>query len=139
MSKISREDIIVLILFAVVGIIIAAAIAANHFYMIDPIAWLHFEWGRTFLGYIALILATLVCLFNFYVSIFVPWQYERQHGSMKDFAHMSGLPMLGSIFVFCAGILLPPSFYLGVFLLVIYVLDGNGLPNFFVSVLREGV
>ena len=135
----SREDIIVLILFAVVGLIIPATIAARHFYMIDPIAWLHFNWGRIVIGYISLVLAILVCPFNFYTSIFVPWQYERQHGSLKDFAHMSGLPMLGSAFVFCAGVLLPRSIYLGVFLLAIYALDGNGLPYFFVSFLRNGV
>lgn len=137
MTKIPREDIIVLIIFAVCGLIPPAAVVARHFYGIDPLAWLHIDWGRTVLGYIALFLASLICFFNFYVSIYIPWEYERKQGSMKDFAHMSGLPMLGSFFVFCAGALLPPSVYLGTFLLFIYLLDGNGLPYFFVSIIRE--
>jgi hypothetical protein len=139
MTKIYKEDLIVLIIFTICGLIPPVAIIARHFYEIDPLAWLNIDWGRTVLGYISLTLATLICLFNFYVSIYVPWEYERKHGSMKDFAHMSGLPMLGSIFVFCAGALLPSSIYMGIFLLLIYVFDGNGLPYFFVCVIREGL
>ena len=92
----SREDIIVLILFAIVGLIVPTAIVGRHFLDLDPIAWLHINWGRTVLGYIFCILSTAVCPFNFYTTILVPWLYEREHGSMKDFAHMSGLPMLGT-------------------------------------------
>jgi hypothetical protein len=139
MTKISNGDLIVLIIFAICGLIPPIAIIARHLYEIDPLAWLNIHWGRTVLGYIFLTLATLICLFNFYVSIFVPWEYVRKHGSMKDFAHMSGLPMLGSIFVFCAGSLLPSSIYIGIFLLLIYVFDGNGIPHLFVCLIREGI
>jgi hypothetical protein len=55
---------------------------------------------------------------------------------MKDFAHMSGLPVFGSIFVFCAGALLSSSIYMGIFLLLIYVIDGNGFPYFFLCIIR---
>ena len=139
MTKIYKEDLIVLIIFAICSLIPPGAIIARHFFEIDPMAWLKIEWGRTVLGYISLSLATLVCLFNFYVSIYVPWEYERKHGGMKDFAHSSGLPMLGSLLVFCAGALLPSSIYMGVFLLLIYVFDGNGLPFFFFCTIRDGV
>ena len=139
MTKISKEDLIALIIFAMCGLIPPVAIIARHFYEIDPLAWLNIKWGREVLGYISLTLATLVCLFNFYISIYVPWEYERKHGSMKDFAHFSGLPVLGSIFVFCAGALLPPSIYMGFFLLLIYVVDGNGFPYFFFCIIRGGL
>jgi hypothetical protein len=136
MAKFPKEDLIVLIIFATCSLFPPMAIIARHFFEIDPLAWLNLNWGRTVLGYISLLFATLICLFNFYVSIYVPWEYERKHGSMKDFAHMSGLPMLGSICVFCAGALLPSSVYMGTFLLLIYVFDGNGLPYFFFCVIR---
>lgn len=139
MTKIHKVDLIVLFIFAVLGLIPPAAIIARHFYDIDPIAWLNIHWGRTVLGYIFLTLAVVVCLFNFYVSIYVPWVYEKKHGSLKDFAHMSGLPMLGSILVFCAGALLPSSPNMGVFLLLLYVIDGNGLPYFFYSIFLGGL
>jgi len=139
MTKISKEDRIVLIIFAICGLIPPVAIIARHFYELDPLNWLKIDWGRTGLGYISLTLATLTCLFNFYVSIYVPWEYERKHGSMKDFAHTSGLPILGSIFVLGAGALLPSSIYIGIFLLFLYVIDGNGLPYFFVCIIRDGL
>jgi hypothetical protein len=75
---------------------------------------------------------------NFYLSILVPWLYKRQHGSMADFVHMSGLPVIGGFFIFCAGALMPPSVLLGIFLLLLYVVDGNGLPWFFVSIIQNG-
>ena len=137
MTRISKEDLIVLIIFAICGLIPPVTIIARHFYEIDPLSWLNIMWGRTVLGYISLSLATLVCLFNFYVSIYVPWEYERKQGSMKDFAYVSGLPVLGSLFVFCAGALLPSSIYMGIFLLLIYVVDGNGFPYFFWCIIRE--
>ena len=138
MKKIDPIDLVVFMIFAVCGLIPPAAIIGRHFYGIDPLLWLHIDWGRTVLGYLALFLASLVCLLNFYLSIYVPWAYEREHGSMADFAHSSGLPVIGSFLVFCAGALLPASPPLGVFLLAIYLLDGNGLPCILLSLIRNG-
>ena len=139
MQHISKEDFIVLIIFAIFALLIPVVIIARHFFELDPLAWLHIDWGRVFVGYVFLGLATLTCLFNAYIALYIPWAYKREHGSMKDFASMSGLPLLGSIFVFCAAALLPVSVPMGIFLLLLYVLDGNGLPCFFLAVIRSGL
>jgi hypothetical protein len=139
MSNLSREDVIVLIIFATIGLIIPAVVALRHFIGIDPLSMLHITWGRTVVGVVFTLLATGVCLLNFYLSLLVPWLYKRRHGSMADFAHMSGLPWLGGIFIFFAGALMPPSVLLGILLLLLYVIDGNGIPWFFISIIHNGV
>ena len=73
------------------------------------------------------------------VSLVVPWHYQRRHGSMEGFAQTSGLPIVGGVCVLLAGALLPSSVLAGVFLLVLYAMDGNGVPWFFVSIIRYGV
>ncbi len=139
MSNLSREDVIVLIIFATIGLIIPAVVALRHFIGIDPLSMLHIKWGRTVVGVVLTILATGVCLLNFYLSLLVPWLYKRRHGSMADFAHMSGLPLIGGFFIFCAGALMPSSVLLGIYLLLLYVIDGNGIPWFFISIIQNKV
>jgi hypothetical protein len=58
---------------------------------------------------------------------------------MADFANVSGLPVVGGFFIFCAGALMPPSAPLGICLLLLYVIDGNGIPWFFISIIQNGV
>jgi len=135
----SREDIVVLVIFVIIGLIVPAVVVLRHFIGIDPLSLLNIKWGRTVLGIVFTLLATGVCLLNFYLSLLVPWLYKRRHGSMVDFAHMSGLPLIGGFFIFCAGALMPPSVLLGIYLLLLYVIDGNGIPCFFVAVIRNGV
>lgn len=132
----SREDIIVIFIFGIAGLIIPSVVVMQHFLGVDPLSLLHLSWGRTGLGIAFTVLATLVCFLNLYLSLIVPWLYERHHGTLADFAGMSGLPIIGSFFVFCAGALMPPSVPLGIYLLLIYVIDGNGLPWFFISIVR---
>ena len=139
MANLSRVDLTVLIVFAMVGLIIPAIIALRHFIGIDPLSVLHIKWGRTVVGIVFTILATGVCLLNFYLTLFVPWHHRRRHGSMANFAHMSGLPLIGGFFVFCAGALMPPSVPLGIYLILLYVIDGNGIPWFFISIIQNGV
>jgi hypothetical protein len=139
MPNLSREDIIVLIIFATIGLIIPAVVAVRHFVGIDPLPMLHIKWGRTVVGVVFTILATGVCLFNFYLGLLVPWFHKRRYGSMADFAHMSGLPLIGGFFILCAGALMPPSVLLGIFLLLLYVIDGNGIPWFFIALVQKGV
>jgi hypothetical protein len=57
---------------------------------------------------------------------------------MDDYSNISGLPLIGGFFIFCAGALLPSSISVGIFLLVIYTLDTGGLPWFLYAVLIEG-
>jgi hypothetical protein len=58
---------------------------------------------------------------------------------MEGFAHVSGLPLIGGFFIFCAGVLMPPSVPLGIYLLLLYAIDGNGIPWLFFSILQNGV
>jgi hypothetical protein len=139
MANLSREDVIVIIIFATIGLLIPAVVALRHFLGIDPLSMLHIKWGRTVLGVVFALLATGVCLLNFYLSLLVPWLYKRRHGSMADFANVSGLPVVGGFFIFCAGALMPPSAPLGIFLLLLYVIDGNGILWFFISIIQNGV
>lgn len=137
MANLSREDVMVLIIFATIGLIIPAVVALRHFVGIDPLSMLHIKWGRTVIGVVFTILATGVCLLNFYLTLFVRWLHKRRHGSMTAFAHVSGLPVVGGLFIFCAGVLMPPSIPLGIYLLLLYVIDGNGIPWFFISIVKN--
>ena len=140
MTDLASEDIAVLIIVSAVALIVPAVVVSHHFYGVDPLAWLRIDWeaGRTFVGAILGVVAFLVSAFNFHVSALVPWRYQRQHGTMAGFAHMSGLPIIGSLLVLGAGALLPPVVWLGAFLLVLYVIDGNGLPRLLYSLVRYG-
>jgi hypothetical protein len=140
MADLAREDIVVLILFSAIALIVPAVVVSHHFYGVDPLAWLRIDWvaGRNFVGAVVGVMALVVSAFNCYVSTFVPWRYQQQHGSMAGFAHMSGLPIIGSLLVLGAGALLPPVVWLGAFLLVLYVIDGNGFPRLLYSLARYG-
>jgi hypothetical protein len=135
MKKVSRLDITIYIIFGTVGLLIPLVVTARHFFDIDLLP--SFNWGRTVLGIIFTLLATAVCLLNVMLSTIGPWLYKRKHGSMKDFGSMSGLPMVGSFFVLFAGALMPPSVLVGSFLLILYVIDGNGFPSFFFEFIRD--
>jgi hypothetical protein len=137
MENSSRVDIIVVIIFATIGLIIPAVVVLRHFFGFDPLAMLHITWGRTVVGVIFTLLATGVCVLNFYLGLVAPWLYERQHGSMEGFAGMSGLPVIGGFFILCAGALMPPSALLGIFLLLLYVIDGNGIPWAIISIIQN--
>ena len=137
MAKVSREDVIVCIIFATIGLLIPVVVVLRHFIGIDPLASLHINWGRTFVGTVFTVLAAGVCLLNFYLSTLVPWLYKRQHGSMADFRGVSGLPIVDGIFILGAGVLMPSSVSIGIFLIVVYIIDGNGIPWFFVSIIQN--
>ena len=138
MANLSREDVIAFIIFATLGLLIPVVVALQHFIGIDPLSLLHIKWGRTVVGTVFTLLATGVCLLNFYFSILVPWLYKWRHGNMADFRGMSGIPVVGGIFILCAGALMPSSVLFGVFLLLLYVIDGNGIPQFFVLLIQNG-
>ena len=138
MAKLSREDVIVFILFAAIGLLIPVVVALRHFIGINPLSSLHINWGGTAVGTVFTLLATGVCLLNFYLSILVPWLYKWRHGSMADFRGVSGLPVVGGIFILCAGALMPSSVSFGIFFLLLYIIDGNGIPWFFVSIIQNG-
>jgi hypothetical protein len=138
MANLSREDVITIIIFATIGLIIPAVVALRHFLGIDPLSMLHIKWGRTVLGVLFTLLATGVCLLNFYLALFIPWIHKRRYGSLADSANVSGLPVIGGFLIVCAGALMPPSVPLGICLLLLYVIDANGIPWFFISIIQNG-
>ena len=137
MQNSSRTDTVVLILFITFALAVPAAVVMRHFFSIDPLAYLHIDWGRTVAGVIFTLLATAVTSLNFYLTIIAPWSHHRRHGNMEDYSNMSGLPVIGGFFIFCAGALLPTSTATGIFLLGLYALDSGGLPWFFYALLTE--
>ena len=138
MAKLSREDLMVYLIFAIIGVIIPAVITLRHFVGIDPLALLQIKWGRTVVGIVFTLLATVVCLLNFYLSILAPWFDKRRHSSVIRYGHISGLPIIGGIFILCAGALIPSSVLFGIFLLFLYIIDGNGIPRFLFSMVQKG-
>ena len=138
-EKTHSVDIAVLLVFAACGLILPAVIILKHFVGIDLLPMLRFGLVGTVFGVIFTVLATLVCFWNFYVSIFVPWSYRREHGGMEGFAHTSGLPLIGVVFVLLAGALMPVSTVVGIVLLFLYIIDGNGMPWLFICLVREKI
>lgn len=134
-----KTDVIFLVVLSVIGLAIPAVIVCQHFVGMDVLALLQLSSGRTVVGSIFTILAILVCLLNFYLTFLNPWLYRIAHGSMEDYGSMSGLPLVGSIFIVLAGALMPGSVILGIFLLILYAIDGNGIPWVFISILRYGI
>jgi hypothetical protein len=134
-----RVDVIVVTLVAVFGLLFLAAIVARQFFGADPIAPLHMSWGRTTVGVIFAVLASLVILLNVWLVWVGPWLSRHEQGDSSDYAGPSGLPVIGSILVAVAGILLPSSAVLGVVLVVLYLLDPLGLPAVLLVVARDGV
>ena len=133
----TRTDIIVMILFGLVALLVPTAIVMRHFLEIDPLAWLHIKWGRTVVGVVFALLATAVAGLNFFLTFLAPWLHRRRHGNLDEYHNVSGLPVIGNFFIFCAGTLLPPSIATGVYMLALYGLDTGGLPWFFYAILSE--
>lgn len=132
----SRTDIAVMILFGSAALLVPTVIILQHFVGIDPLALLQINWGRTVAGVLFALLATLVSGLNFHLTFIAPWLHHRTHGNLDGFHSISGLPVIGGFFIACAGALLPPSIATGMYLLVLYGLDGCGLPWFFFATLR---
>ena len=137
MANLLRVNLVVIIIFVTIGLTIPLVVAARHFFDIDPLALLHITWGRTVIGIIFTILATAVCLLNFWLSIIEPWLYNRKYGSMAEYAGMSGLPLIGGFFIVFAGALMPSSVLLGSYLLLLYLIDGNGFPVLLIGIVRD--
>lgn len=55
---------------------------------------------------------------------------------MTGYSSLSGLPNIGGILVVVAGALIPLSPVLGLFLMTLFAIDGNGIPWVLFSILR---
>ena len=137
MAKYRRTDVIVLILFLIIGLIIPGVIVLQHFVGVDTLSLLKIEWGRTVLGIGFTLLASVVCVWNFALNVVGPWLYRREHDGNEDIGHVSGLPVIGGFFIMFAAALMPSSIFLGVYLFLLYTIDANGLPWVVISLIRN--
>jgi hypothetical protein len=133
-----KEDVYAIVIFAAIGIAVPAVVVLRHFLGIDIVPFIKPSYVRTGVGVVLAIVATLVCALNFYLYFISPWLYRREHGSMDEYGPMSGIPIVGGLFIFGAGALMPESTITGAFLLLLYALDTNGVPWFFFQAIRSG-
>lgn len=133
-----KEDLYAIVFFAALGIAVPGVVVFRHFLGIDIVPFITPISVRTVVGILLAIVATLVCALNFYLYFISPWLYRREHGNMDGYGSMSGLPIVGGFFVLGAGALMPESMVTGVYLLLLYALDTNGVPWFFFHILRGG-
>lgn len=133
-----KEDLYSIVFFVALGIAVPGVIVIRHFLGIDIASFITPISVRTVVGILLAIIATLVCVFNFYLFFISPWLYRRTHGSMEDYDAPSGMPIVGGFFILGAGALMPESTITGVYLLLLYALDTNGVPWFFFHTFRSG-
>ena len=88
-------------------------------------------------GFIMLLLATYIVLTNIYLTFIRPRAYEKQHGSMEDYRNISPVPLVGSFLLWWSMVLLPSNYLIGVFCLMLFVLDTSGAPWAVVHLFRE--
>jgi len=130
----SLADIIGVFTIGLIGIVIPTVIALQHFAGLDTIAWLESIWWgsfsvrlldpdyRTGLGVAFTVVATLVCLFNFWR--YQMWLYYSRHG--RGGGGSSGIPVIGSVFLLGAVAVMPESVSWGIAFLVLYTMDTEG-------------
>jgi len=140
----SLMDIIAVFTIGLIGIVIPTVIALQHFAGLDTIAWLESIWWgsfpvrlldpgfRNFMGVAFTVLATLVCLHNF-------WRYQmglyyQRHG---EGGGGSGLPVIGSFFLLGAVAVMPGSVFWGYAFLLLYAMDTDGFGWFGIIALSE--
>lgn len=76
---------------------------------------------HSFVGWVCLAIYGLAALFNFYLSVIRPWLHTRR--DMGDYKHVSGIPIVHSLFLLAAIVTLPPNVLAGMLMLVLLALD----------------
>lgn len=99
----------------------------------------HSEAGESteFLGLCLAVAALALGSLNAYLSFVRPFLYSRRQGSMEAYRHVSGLPVIGTVFVVVAGVAgfgQLPTTIVG---LAAVIIDPGGLPWFLVSTWRD--
>ncbi len=133
------KDALFLVVLAVIGITIPGAVVYIHFLGADSALRPAHQSSLHFITYLFLLLPAGVCFLNLFTSIFRPWRHSRKFGNMKNYRHVSGIPIFGGFLVFAAALLLPPSQIIGAILLILYLMDTGGIHWFFYSILRHGL
>jgi hypothetical protein len=130
-----RADTVALLLFINIAVGIPAVVVVQHFLGMDLLSVLRLGTGRTYIGAVFAVLATAVAALNGYLNFVSPWLHKRQHGDMKSYSHVSGLPGVGGFLVLFAALLIPASPAVGSYLFLVYFADSGGLPWFLLTML----
>jgi hypothetical protein len=72
-------------------------------------------------GWVCLAIYGLAALFNFYLSVVGPWLHTRR--GQGEYKHVSGIPILHSLFLLAAIVTLPPNLLAGILTLLLLGLD----------------
>jgi hypothetical protein len=89
------------------------------------------------MGLVPLCFAVFVTLANAHLSFSRPWLHSLKNKSMDSYRFVSGIPVMGSIAILVSSLWSPPSFWIGVAMLVTYILDTGGLFVFAITVVVE--
>jgi len=133
-SGFSFSDAIFTAGLAVAAALIPFAIAKRHCFQEVPADRSSLQVG---IGILLAVLAAFLVGFNLYTSFLRPWMFRRAHGGFEGYQHASGAPVLGSVLIGIASLLLPSSIWIGVLLLVLYFVDPMGICVAAMVFLRE--
>ncbi len=139
LPRLSFKDRLFDLLLAAIGIAIPTVVISIHLAGVNLAAGLASQFWSTAIGALFLALAAGTCYLNLYTSFIRPWLHFRKLGHMESYRHVSGAPFVGGFFVFAAAVMLPPSWVIGTFLLLLYVFDTGGIHWLFYSLLRHGL
>lgn len=131
--KLTLSDFFQLFVIGVIGLLIpTAVIVYRHFFMVAPAT-------RYELGVLFIVVAALISATNLYLAFIRPWLYRLKHGNFENYKYISGIPIIGEIFVVMAALYLPSSPITGALLLFVYFSNVGAIPCFFVQLLRHGL
>lgn len=94
------------------------------------------EWRGVGIGWTCLAIYGCAATLNFYLSLVRPWLHQRRGDG--QYKHVSGIPVVHSIFLWIAIVALPPSFFTGALMLLLLALD-SGAPHWFALVVAMEV
>jgi len=77
--------------------------------------------SHAFAGWVCLAIYGLAALFNFYLSVIRPWLHGRRNEG--EYKHVSGIPIVHSLFLLAAVVTLPPNALAGILMLLLLGLD----------------
>lgn len=77
--------------------------------------------SHAFAGWVCLAIYGLAALFNFSMSVIRPWLHTRR--DKGEYRHVSGIPIVHSLFLLAAIVTIPPNVLAGILMLLLLGLD----------------
>ena len=77
--------------------------------------------SRVVIGWTCLAIYGSVAFVNFYLSVIRPWLHQRR--GKGSYEHVSGIPVVHSLFLLAAVLTLPPNIYSGILMVLLLGLD----------------